>query len=193
MNSFTLDHSCLVTLSMRDQGAEAVRSLTEASRRDELRGHVTACGSTAALVAAGYPASYREFGDWLRLYRADHLAQAYPIMRWGPAFWNAGIWGDDAAYARERTIFEMLHPAGIYEWEDAASAAGVDVDVRAGEVYDEWRDAILEAQAVWAHERCGARVYLTADAALEHRLREVDLGVRVLSPREACETMLGDG
>lgn len=193
MNSFTLDHTCLVALSHRAAEAEAIETLIVQSRRDVLRGHVTACGTTAALREAGYPATYREFVDWLRLYRMDHLSQAYGIMRWGPSFWNAGVWGDDAAYARERRIYGILHPADDYEWSAAVEAAGADPEERSGPAYEDWRGRVIEAQAVWAHEHVGARTYVTTDADLARRMAEGGLGGRVLSPAAACATLLPDG
>ena len=170
MASFTFDTNCLIDVAEERPSAPHVRAILAAGADGQ---------ADLALVASS--ASERQQGDTF-LESIDAFEErrsalgfgSLPLLpsmaRWGVSFFGNAVCGWAEGVAREQAIFTILFPASPFSWTDYASSKDVDPNDKSTAAYMRWRNQILDAQALWAHDNAGRDVFVTSD----QRLKAID-------------------
>lgn len=180
--SFTLDTNCLIDVAEERPSAVRIRALLTAWEKGN---------ADLALVASS--ASERQSGDYF-LQSVDEFNRRREALGFGDlpllpsigrmdvSFFGHSLWGSDEDCARERAIYSVLFPNSPPEWADYAEYRGVDSEDTASPAYLRWRNQMLDAQALWAHDYADRDIFVTSD----HRLRKLDR--HVAFPKMAVRT-----
>jgi len=109
------------------------------------------------------------------------------IGRMDVSFFDNCLWGSDEGIARERAIYSALFPTSPYEWAAYAGLRGVSSEDLASPEYLRWRNQMLDAQALWAHDHAGRDIFVTSDGRLKKVADRGNLlGIVVCTPEEAA-------
>lgn len=167
MPSFTLDTNCLIDVAEERPSASHIQALLAAAARVE---------ADLALVASS--ASERQqggvfLGD-IAVFEERRIALGFgalPLLpsigRWGLSFFGHSLYPSPESLEREAAIFRLLFPSSPVEWADYAVVKGADVHDLTALAYARWRNQMLDAQALWAHDYAGRDVFVTSDQRLK--------------------------
>lgn len=188
--SFTLDTNCLIDVAEERPSAVHVRALLAA----RLRGN-----ADLALVASS--ASERQSGDYF-LESVDGFNQRRAALGFGDlpllpsigrmdvTFFGHSLWGSNESIAREYAIYNILFPTSPPEWADYAALKEVNVEDTTSSAYFRWRNQMLDAQALWAHDHAGRDIFVTSDQRLKGLNGHTDFPNMAIRTPEDAASML---
>jgi len=106
--------------------------------------------------------------------------------RWDVSFFDHSVRASEEGSAREAAIYALLFPTSPVEWAEYAAAKGADVSDLTSPAGMRWRNQMLDAQALWAHDHAGRDVFVTSDQRLRILNGHSDFpGMTIRTPEEA--------
>lgn len=163
MQTFTLDTNCIIDVAEDRPAAEHIRELLIAHSSGIARVALVASSASERQIDGAFLRSFGLFNDRRSALGFGHLPVLPPIGRFDVSFIDHCLSAGEASLAREAEIFRCMFPSSEPEWSDYASARGLNPTDRLSTGYLRWRNQMLDAQAFWAHEHHGQRVFVTSD------------------------------
>jgi len=187
MVSFTFDTNCLIDVAENRPAAVHVQALLAAG-----------AGGQADLALVASSASERQQGD-VFLASVDAFNErrnalgfaGIPLLpsigRHDVSFFGHAVYGSPEGLARERAIYSILFPNSPPEWADYAVSRGASVGDIPSPAYLRWRNQMLDAQALWAHDHAGRDIFITNDQRLKMLEGHADFPTMAIrTPEEAA-------
>lgn len=166
MHSFTLDTNCLIDMAEDRPAAVHIRVLLAAGTKGEIDLALVASSASERQQGGTFLASMAVFEERRNALGFDGLPLLPSIGRWDVSFFSHSVWGSEEGSAREAAIYSILFPTSPVEWAEYAAAKGADVNDLTSPVGMRWRNQMLDAQALWAHDHAGRDVFVTSDQRL---------------------------
>lgn len=186
MASFTLDTNCLIDMAEDRPTAVHIRTLLDARARGAADLALVASSASERQQGGTYLASVVVFEERRNSLGFDGLPLLPSIGRWGLSFFDHSVSGSEQGSAREAAIYSLLFPTSPVEWAEYAAARGADVNDLTSPAGMRWRNQMLDAQALWAHDHAGRDVFVTSDQRLRVLNDHPDFpAMSIRTPQEA--------
>lgn len=186
MTSFTLDTNCLIDIAEDRPAAVHIRALLAAGTRGDADLALVASSASERQQGGTFLASMAAFEERRSALGFDGLPLLPSIGRWDVSFFDHSVCGSEEGSAREAAIYSLLFPTSPVEWAEYAAAKGADVDNLSSAAGMRWRNQMLDAQAIWAHDHANRDVFVTSDQRLRILNGHLDFaGMTVRTPEEA--------
>lgn len=166
MTSFTLDTNCLIDMAEDWPAAAHIRALLAAGANGEADLALVASSASERQQGGTFLASVAVFEERRNALGFNGLPLLPSIGRWDVSFFGHSVWGSEDGSAREAKIYSLLFPTSPVEWAECAAAKGADVNDLTSPAGMRWRNQMLDAQALWAHDHAGRDVFVTSDQRL---------------------------
>lgn len=166
MTTFTLDTNCLIDMVEDRPAAVHIRALLAARVKGAADLALVASSASERQQGGTFLASMAIFEERRNALGFDGLPLLPSIGRWGVSFFDHSVWGSEEGSAREAAIYSLLFPSSPIEWTEYAAARGADVNNMISPAWMRWRNQMLDAQALWAHDHTGRDVFVTSDQRL---------------------------
>lgn len=166
MTSFTLDTNCIIDVAEDRPAAVHIRALLHACSRGQTELALVASSASERQQGRTFLADISRFEERRNAHGFAGLPLLPSIARWDVSFFDHCLWPSPEAEAREEAIYRTLLPNSPMEWADYAVARGVDVLDLSSPAALRWRNQMLDAQALWAHEHAARDVFVTSDQRL---------------------------
>ncbi len=190
MMSFTLDTNCLIDMAEDRPAAVHIRALLAASARGEADLALVASSASERQQSGAFLASMDIFEERRITLGFGGLPLLPSIGRWDVSFFNHSVWGSEEGSAREAAIYSLLFPTSPVEWAEYAAARGADVNDLTSPAGLRWRNQMLDAQALWAHDHASRDVFVTSDQRLKILNGHPDFSAMIIrTPEEAAATL----
>lgn len=187
MTSFTLDTNCLIDIAENRPAAVYIRALLEAGAKKSADLALVASSASERQQGDTYLSSFAVFDERRAALGFGGLELLPSIAKFDVSFFNQSVWGSPEAVAREETIYRVLFPSSPVKWLNYAAEKGVDVAELTSPTGMRWRNQMLDAQALWAHDHAGRDVFVTSDSRLKRLLGHPEFpSMMVMSPEEAA-------
>lgn len=188
--SFTLDTNCLIDVAEERPSAVHIRTLLTALERGRADLALVASSASERQSGGNFLLSVGQFNKRRTELGFGALPLLPSIGRWDVSFFGHALWGSDEGSARERAIYSILFPTSPPEWADYAASKGVDAQDTASLAYRRWRNQMLDAQALWAHEHAVREIFVTSDQRLKTLNGHADFPkMAVTTPEEAASLL----
>lgn len=165
--TFTLDTNCLIDVDEERAAAVHIRALLEAHQQGSADLAMVASSASERQRRDVFLSSLDVFNERRTALGFGDLPLLPSIARWDVSFFNNSLWGSAEGTEREHQLYSALFPNLPPEWAAHAAARGASVDDTQGLAYLRWRNQMLDAQALWAHDFAGRSVFVTSDAQLK--------------------------
>ncbi|MDR7145559.1 hypothetical protein [Rhizobium sp. BE258] len=190
MKSFTLDTNCLIDIDEDRPAAAHIRALLEAGASGKADLALVASSASERQKGGTFLANISEFKERQNSLGFGSLPLLPSIARADMSFFDKSLYGWSEGTAREGLIFNLLFPSSSFEWADYAAAKGVDSKDHGTGAYLRWRNMILDAQALWAHDHAGRAVFVTSDVRLKIINDHPEFpAMNVRTPEEAADLL----
>jgi len=166
MISFTFDTNCLIDVAEDRPAAVHIRTLLTAAENGQADLALVASSASERQKGNTFLASLAIFEERRAALGFGKLPLLPSIARWGVSFFSHSVYASPEGAEREALIYSVLFPASPVEWADYAALKGADLDDQAAPAYMRWRNQMLDAQALWAHDSARREVFVTSDQRL---------------------------
>jgi hypothetical protein len=190
MASFTLDTNCLIDMAEDRPAAVHIRALLAARAKGEADLALVASSASERQQGGTYLASIAVFEERRNALGFDGLPLLPSIGRSDVSFFGHSVWGSKEGSAREAAIYSVLFPNSPVEWAEYATARGADVTDLISPAGMRWRNQMLDAQALWAHDHAGRDVFVTSDQRLRVLNGHPDFPAMTIRAPEEAVTLL---
>lgn len=166
MTSFTLDTNCIIDIDESRPAAPSVEALLLAWREGAADLALVASSASERQPGRTYLSNFGAFEERRNALGFAGVPLLPSIGRYNISFFGQSLYGSAEGTEREASIYRVLFPSAPFKWADYAHAKGVDVDDHESNARLRWRNLILDAQALWAHDHAGRQVFVTSDQRL---------------------------
>ncbi len=167
MISFTLDTNCLIDVAEDRPAAVHIRALLGAGATGEADLALVASSASERQQGGTFLANIAAFEERRNALGFAGLPLLPSIGRWDVLFFEHSLYGSPEGSAREAAIYSVLFPNSPVEWSAYADQKGADVGDLTSPAGMRWRNQMLDAQALWAHDHAGRGVFVTSDQRLK--------------------------
>lgn len=168
-----------------------IKALLAAGARGEADLALVASSASERQQGGTFLASIRVFEERRNALGFQGLPLLPSIGRWDVSFFEHSLYPSPEGSAREAAIYSVLFPTSPVEWPDYAASKGVDASDLATPPGMRWRNQMLDAQALWAHDhRAGRDVFVTSDQRLRVLNGHPDFPTIVVRTPEEAVAML---
>jgi hypothetical protein len=166
MTSFTLDTNCLIDVAEDRPAAVHIRALLDAGARGEADLALVASSASERQQGGAFLANIATFEERRNALGFAGLPLLPSIGRWDVSFFGHSVYPTPEGSVREVAIYSLLFPSSPVEWTDYAAQRKADVNDLTSPAGVRWRNQMLDAQALWAHDQAGRNVFVTSDRRL---------------------------
>lgn len=187
MISFTFDTNCLIDVAEEREAAASIRTLLAAGKREKASLALVASSASERQRGGEFLQNVAAFEERRNMLGFDGLPLLKSIGRYDVSFFGHSLYPSLEDMARERAIYCALFPTSPVEWSEYARQKGVNVQDLSSPAGYRWRNQMLDAQALWAHDHARRDVFVTSDLRL-HKLNNHDEFPRMVikTPAEAA-------
>lgn len=166
MASFTLDTNCIIDIDEGRPAASCVQTLLSAWRSGDADLALVASSASERQKGGTYLSSFGIFDERGNTLGFEGMPLLLSIGRWDLSFFGQTLSPSPGWVEREAAIYRTLFPNSPFNWPEYAEAKGVDAKDNSTSAWSRWRNQILDAQAVWAHDHADRQVFVTSDRRL---------------------------
>lgn len=192
MLTFTLDTNCIIDIAEDRPSAGFVRQFLSAHHKGLVNVALVASSASERQSNGEFLKNAATFNE-----RRDALGfaglQLLPsIGKYDVSFFDNCVYGSDEGVARERAIYGILFPSSSPEWADYAASRGAGSTDLTSTAFLRWRNQMLDAQALWAHDHARRNVFVSSDKRLMklNSQQEFPL-IKVMKPEAAAALLNG--
>ncbi|THV17120.1 hypothetical protein [Rhizobium rhizophilum] len=190
MTSFTLDTNCIIDVDESRPAAPSVQALLSAWAVGNVDLALVASSASERQQGGLYLSNFETFDQRRNALGFGGIPLLPSMARWNLSFFGQSLYGSPEGLEREALIYGALFPSSPFEWADYARAKGVAVDDLGSSAHARWRNQILDAQALWAHDHAGRQVFVTSDQRLWVLNDHPDFPRMVIRPPEDAVTLI---
>jgi len=192
MTSFTFDTNCLIDVAEGRPAAAHIRALLDAGMRGEADLALVASSASERQQSGTFLANIDTFQERRNSLGFRGLPLLPSIARLDISFFDHSLYPTQEGSAREAAIYSILFPTSPVEWADYAAQRGADVNDLTTPAWMRWRNQMLDAQALWAHDQAGRNVFVTSDQRLRILNDHPHFPAMVIRTPEEAAAMLGE-
>jgi hypothetical protein len=188
--TFTLDTNCLIDVAEERPAATSIRTLLSAQRAGKACLALVVSSASERQLGGGFLQNIQAFNERRKALGFGDLPLLPSISRWDVSFFGHGLYGSKEGMAREKEIYSTLFPASPFQWTDYAAAKGEDPKAVPSPAYLRWRNQILDAQALWAHDHAARDIFVTSDVRLKRMNGHKEFPkMTIMTPEEASSAL----
>lgn len=190
MISFTLDTNCIIDIDEGRPAASSVIALLSAWAVGGADLALVASSASERQSGGMYLSNFEAFDQRRKQLGFAGVPLLPSMARWDLSFFGQSLYASPEGVAREALIYGALFPSSPFEWADYAESKGVHVYDNGGSAYARWRNQMLDAQALWAHEHAERQVFVTSDKRLLLLNGHPDFPNMIISPPEEAAALI---
>ena len=190
MTSFTLDTNCLIDIEEERPAADYIRELLQAGTMEKADLALVASSASERQRSGTFLTNLATFEKRRTTLGFGGLPLLPSIGRWDVSFFDHSLFPSPEGSTREAAIYSVLFPNSPVEWVDYAALKDTDVNDVTSPAGMRWRNQILDAQALWAHDHARRDVFVTSDRRLSVLNNHPNFPAMIIRKPEEAAAML---